>query len=456
MDYARRLASFCSRVTLEEIPEEVLEKARLCVLDFVANLYGSLGLEAVSAVVSYVRSLGETGIATALGCGFRTGLHSAAFLNGVGAEALEAQDGLRFGGNHPGTAVIPAAFAVAEQLGLGGARFLEAVVAGYEAADRIASAVHPHHTLAGFLPTGTCGTFGAACAAARLMDLDEEKTLHTLGNAGYLLPLSMGEHLMGGFTVKIAQGGQAASAGITAAGLAREGITGAPYVLEGSALNGGFARITTGGGEPDLGRITEGLGERYTLADLYFKPYTACRHTHGAAQATLELRREHAPADEEIEGIEVFTYGIAALAVGKGFSGRETFVTAQFSLPYVVAACLLDGELGPRQLTEERLRDPRLARLAGKVQVHVDEALDRVYPEKTSTRVEIRLAGGRTLARQIDIPKGDPRDPLGADELTAKLKGYAPPEKEEGLERVVAMILELERVPDVRELTDLI
>ena len=169
MDHTQKLAAFLAGVSLNALPPEVIDKAKLCLLDYVANVYGSLELEAVSGVVAYVRSLGGPAAASVLGCGFKTDLHNAAFLNGTTAEAIEAQDGLRFGGNHPGTAVIPAALAVAEERGLGGAEVIEAIVAGYEAANRPAAAMHPWHTLTGFLPTGTCGTFGAAAAAARLM-----------------------------------------------------------------------------------------------------------------------------------------------------------------------------------------------------------------------------------------------------------------------------------------------
>src|SRR3972149_11281586 len=102
MEYTRKLAEFCAGVSFERLPPEVVDKAKLCVLDFLANVCGSLELEAVAGVVSYVRSLGGPEPATAVGCGFKTGTHNAAFLNGTAAEALEAQDGLRFGGDHPG------------------------------------------------------------------------------------------------------------------------------------------------------------------------------------------------------------------------------------------------------------------------------------------------------------------------------------------------------------------
>ena len=136
MDYTPKLAAFCANVDLADLPGDVVHKAKLCLLDYVANVYGSLELDAVAKVIKYVKSLGSLGSATVLGCGFKANANNAAFANGTTAEAIEAQDGLRFGGNHPGAAVIPAALAVAETHGLGGAAVIEAIVAGYEAADR--------------------------------------------------------------------------------------------------------------------------------------------------------------------------------------------------------------------------------------------------------------------------------------------------------------------------------
>jgi 2-methylcitrate dehydratase PrpD len=169
MDYTQNIVRFCSELSFKKLPAEVTHKTKLCVLDYVANIYGSLELDAVRQVVDFVRSLGGPEAATALGCGFKTGLQNAAFVNGTTAEAIEAQDGLRFGGNHPVSAVIPAAFVMSESLDLPGTCLIEAVVAGYEVANRAAAAMHPFHTLSGFLPTGTCGTFGAAVAVSKLM-----------------------------------------------------------------------------------------------------------------------------------------------------------------------------------------------------------------------------------------------------------------------------------------------
>jgi 2-methylcitrate dehydratase PrpD len=265
----------------------------------------------------------------------------------------------------------------------------------------------------------------------------------------------MAEHLMGGYTAKIVQGGQGASAGVTAAGLAAAGITGAPYALEGSSLGGGFTHITSGG-KPSLERIAEGLGETYAIQDIYFKPYTACRHTHGGAQAALELTSQRRIDPAEIEKVEVHTYGIAAIAVGKGVSAGDSFVSAQFSLPYVVAAALSDGEMGPAQLTEQRVADPDLLGLSKKVEVQVDQKLNDEYPEFTASRVEITFRNGEKIARQVDVPKGDPRDPMKADDLAAKLARFAPRRDEKDLAGIVETIAELETVDHIGELTSLV
>ena len=455
MDYTRKLAEFFSDLSYDSLPAEVIEQARFCLLDFIANVYGSLELQAAGRTVDYIRSLKTSGPASALGLDLKLDVNNAAFVNGTMGEAMEAQDGLRFGGNHPGAAVIPAVLALAEERGLGGVSVIEAIVCGYEAANRPAAAMHPWHTLSGFLPTGTCGAFGAAAAAGKILGFDRDLMTNALGNAGYLVPLSMAEQLMGGFTIKIVQGGAAAAAGLTAAGLARFGLTGAPFVLEGSPLNGGFTQITTKA-EPKLERLVEGLGTHYSIMDLYFKPYTACRHTHGAAQAILELKAEEPIDPGMVDKVEVKTYGIAELAVGKKIIPEATFVSAQFSIPYVAAACLMDGELGPGQLTEKRTADPLIHELAAKVSVSTDEALNSLYPEKTASRVEVTLSDGRVRMRQVDTPLGDPRVPLGASGLTDKLHRFAGGRDRQRTAQIADMVLNLEKLNNISELIELI
>ncbi len=336
-------------------------------------------------------------------------------------------------------------------MGLSGPRLIEAVVAGYEVANRAAAAMHPFHTLSGFLPTGTCGTLGAAVAVSKLMGHGYDEMLNAMGNAGYLLPISMAEQLMGGYTVKIVQGGQAASAGIMAAGLAGKGITGSPFVLEGTALKGGFTQITVKQ-EPKPERITDRLGEHYSIMDVYFKPYTACRHTHGAAQAALTLMKEKKIAQGDIDSIDVFTYAIAAIAVGKDVPDAGSFVSAQFSIPYVVAVCILDGVLGPAQLTERRIADPAVMALSKKVTVKPEDALNKMYPDKTASRIEVLMKNGERLIQQVDIPKGDPRDPMEAGDIAGKVRLFAGRRDRKKTDLVIDAVMDLEKAKNIRDL----
>lgn len=445
MNHTELLAEFCMELKFENIPLDVIAKAKLCIMDCLANIYGSCRLEAVHDVAHYIKKIGERPRATAFGWNFRTSLTNAAFLNGIGAEAIEAQDGLRFGGNHPGAAVIPAALAMAEETGCGGKKIIEAVVAGYEAADRPAAAMHPWHTLSGFLPTGTCGTFGAAVAAAKIKGFDLQKTLSAIGNAGYILPITMAQQLMGGFTIKIVQGGMAASAGITAAALAEVGITGDTHVLEGTELNGGFTQITTKVA-PKFERLSERLGDHYSMRDIYMKPYTSCRHTHGAIQATLELCEEYKIRPRSIERIDVFTYGIAELAVGRAIARGNTFVSAQFSIPYCVAAAVMGGTMGPLQLTEKKMTSPDILECMNKVSVRKDDEIEKVYPEFTATRVVIVLKGERTFEKTINIPKGDPRDPLSEKEIINKFIAFAGAKDKKRVAQLIDTCMTLEAI----------
>ena len=128
---------------------------------------------------------------------------------------------------------------------------------------------------------------------------------------------------------------------------------------------------------------------------------------------------------------------MGVVAVGKGVAAGDTFVNAQFSMPYVVAVCIFDGALGPTQLTERRMTDPALLALAQKVTVRMDEELNRFYPERTASRVEIILKGGKRLVRQVDMPKGDPRDPMEAGDLADKVRQFAGGRDRRKIEQII-------------------
>lgn len=212
---------------------------------------------------------------------------NAALANGAFSHALDMDDLHNASIIHLGTVVVPAALAVAEQIGASGKQLITAIAAGYEIGARVGEAVNPDsyffwHT------TGTAGTFGAAAAAAKLLTLDAEQTAHCLGSAGSQAA-GLWEFLQEGAMSKTLHAGKAAFNGIFAAFLAKEGFTGATKILEGEK---GFCLAMTS--KAKLNKLTEGLGQgKYKIDENAFKPYAACKHCHASINAVQLIGRDY-------------------------------------------------------------------------------------------------------------------------------------------------------------------
>lgn len=452
MNYTLELARFCAELEYDQLPAEVKAKARQCVLDFCGVVVGSRKIEISKKAAEFVRNNQQDGPSSVIGHGIKTSAPLAALANGTFAEILELQDGLRKGGNHPLSSMTPAALALSEALGISGRDFLAAVVAGYEAENRVASVMAPSHLKRGYLPNGTAGAVGAAVAASRLMGLDARKTAEAMGIAAFIAPVSIGENLWGGYTIKIVHGGQAARVGIEAAQWAQLGFTGCP--LEGSPQRErGFCAVLSD--DPDYSQMTEGLGEVFTILDIYPKPYSACRVTHSSADATLSLIKEHDLKPEDVDGVTVSTYEYAAQTVGANYpDGTDNFLKCQFSIPYVVAACILERGVNLPQFTADKIKSPRFMEMSKRVKVVGDPEMNKLWPATRPSLVEIKTKDGRTLAKQVNYPLGDPRNPFTAEMFEEKFNllisfGLG----ENRAPEIKQLVRELEDAPDVKGLT---
>jgi 2-methylcitrate dehydratase PrpD len=453
MGYTQRLVEFCCKLDCAMLPADVVNKTKLCILDSIGTmLAGATTNLGASALRAGARFASEP-IATVVGMKQRVSPPSAALVNGTLSEIFEMQDGWRFGNNHP-CVVIPAALAVAQWKGATGKALLAAVVVGYEVTNRLAWAVHPNHLRRGYLPTGTAGTCGSAAAAGKLLGFERTHMADALGVAGFILPVSTAENLWCGYSAKPLHSGYAAKLGIEAALMAEQGFSGCP--VEGTPTRGGgFLEIMTG--EVKFERIVDRLGEHYTVRDVYFKAFPACRHVHGTAEATLNIVRSRRIDAREVERVDVFTYTLSASLLNRYTDARSSMIAAQFSIPYVAAVAIVDGSLSTEQFADRRIHDPEILALARKVHVVPDAGIDARYPQVTPTRVEIRLRNGEVLRDQVDMPKGDPRTPMSEVELFSKFEHLA------GLaldaKRVAAIkerVLRLERERDLAFLFDLL
>ncbi|HEY1325740.1 MAG TPA: MmgE/PrpD family protein [Casimicrobiaceae bacterium] len=438
---ARTLARFASALRFEAIPELDRHRARQCVVDTVGiSLLGSRLPWGIMAA-DYARRYGSNGTSRIIGSRDAIGAPLAALANGVLAHAFEL-DSLRKpgAGVHPGAALVPVALALGEETGCSGATLLTAIVAGCEVMFRIGAASKHSSERLGFHAPGLTGPFGAAVTAARVLDLDAERLTHALGIAGSLCGGSLAFAKAGnGAMVKRLHLGRAAEAGILAARLAERGFEGPDTILE-----GGYGFLETYCAESDPGLLTAGLGERFETGRLCIKRYPCHVTAHTPLLAIEAMRREHGFNGDDVANVLVR----ASAKVVSHHADREPADTmaAQYSVPYCVAVALRDDPMDPDAYGKRGLSDPSVRALCRSVRCEPLEDARGAW----ASEVTLTLNDGRALVRACDDFPGTPTVPLDDDQLAAKYRrcarGFA------FAEHLLAQLMDLERLPDVRTL----
>ncbi len=420
-EYTRELVGFLHPLAARDLPAEVLDRARYFLLDYLACAIRGSREESSAAVQRMIQRIGANGCSTIIGTRVRTIPGLAAMANGAAAHAIEMDDTHSGGSIHLGATMYSAALALAETMPeTQSDAFLSAVVAGFEAAARIAMAVQPkEHYALGFHMTPTCGVFGAAIASAKLLGLTADETLAAVGIAGSMAAGSM-EFLADGAWTKRIHPGLAAQNGIQAALLAAEGFTGPLGILEGrDGFLHGYSRM------PIPERLTEGLGLSFEILHTAVKPHACCRYMQGPIDAVLAIMREHDLNASQIHRIEVAVleagWGLVAEPRAKKYH-PESVVDAQFSMPFGVAVACIDGAAGLDQFTIEKARSPKIRELMNKVELVKDPRIEETFPQEWPARVSIELENGQRFEKFVRYPKGDPENPLSWDEMKAKFR----------------------------------
>ncbi len=414
---SQRLAEFVVALEPGAVPSVVRERMRLLVLDTLGVTLAAAPLAESRPVIDFVEEMGGVPEASVVGGDVRLPSRSAAYANAWLADLLDFEDTQKFGGNHPGSTMLPVAIALGQRQGSSGADILAALMAGYEVANRIARGVFPNSTLRGFLSNGASGTIGSAATAARLLGLDVQRTTQAMNIAGFLLPISAADTLWEGESAKPAHAAQAAATGIDAALLAARGMTGAP--LEGGRRGLGYLRMI--GDTVNAEVILGGLGETYTLMDLAIKAYPACGYTNGAIDAALALRARLGDDVGRISSATVSTYRLAAIAVDRHTDPSSTFTACQFSLPYTVAAALIDGQFGVEQLLAARRSDAAVHALGSRIELVEDPALTAEFPAKLPFRIDA-IVNGEVVSESVDAPLGTAQNPMSDAQVRDKYR----------------------------------
>jgi 2-methylcitrate dehydratase PrpD len=423
-EYTRELVEYLHRISSDNLPAELLDRARYFLLDYLSvAIRGSLE-ESARSVQRMVARTGSTGCATVIGTSIRTAPALAALANGTSSHGIEQDDTHSGGSIHLGTTMYSVALALSETMPeTTSERFLAAVVAGYEAAARIAMAAQAKEQYQlGFHPTQTCGVFGAAVTASKILNLTADQTQAALGIAGSMAAGSM-EFLAEGAWTKRIHSGLAARNGIEAALLAAEGFIGPRHPLEG---RDGFLHAYSRNPLPD--RLTADLGKSWEILHTAVKPHACCRYMQGPIDAILEIMRERNVEAGRIANIEVAVleagWDIVCEPRHKKYH-PESAVDAQFSMPFGAAVAVLYGAASLDQFTADQARTPQVRRMMGKVTLVKDSRLEETFPREWPARVAILLEDGCRYEKYVRYPKGDPENPLTWDEMAAKFRSLA-------------------------------
>jgi len=424
MNETKTLAANCMNIEFESLPESTIDRAKYFLLDYIGVAARGALSDSSKMVHTLLTDLNpvDKGVVI-IGTTLKSSPAYAAIANGAASHSLEMDDVTNEASLHPAVAIMSAAFDTSHYCNASGRRFIEAIVAGYEVMIRLGICLNPSaHYKQGFHPTATCGTFGSAVTAGKLLGLNQTDMVNALGIAGSQAAGSM-EFLTGGAYTKRLHPGWAAHAGIIAAMLAKNGFTGPDTIIEGQT---GFLKAYSP--QSDLSKLLTFWGSPYKIEQNSIKPHSCCRYIQGPLDCILEIIGRHSlkPADIETVTVAVLKTGMPIVAQPRELKlNPRSVVDAQFSMPFGAAVAILNGKATLDEYIEKNLTDPAVREMMNRVVCVQDDALETEFPRKWPAKVSIRTKAGKEYDTQIDFPKGDPENPLSWAELTAKFTNLA-------------------------------
>jgi 2-methylcitrate dehydratase PrpD len=418
------VAKWIVNTSYEDIPPEAIRVANESCFDLLGVILAGSVQPVGQIIQQYVSDQGGTPQATVLSGGGRTSLPNAALANGTMGHALDYDD---FGGfGHPTVAIFPALLALGEHIGATGRDLLEAYVVGCEVGLALQHTTKYNQMLRGFHSTGVIGRMASAAACAKLLKLDEHQTTTALGIAG-----SMASGLIHNFgtMTKPLHAGLTCRDGVMAAQLAQRGLTAGQQIIEHPV---GFAATVLGEGIYDLTHMAENLGKPFRVQDaLIIKKYPCCGGNHAMLDTLFSLMRQHNFTAEDVASAEVDQSYVSVVML---YTEPDDPLKGKFSAKYNVAAALVDGEIGIDTFTNEKIADPQVQNMMGKVRTRVLSKWEQGSGEfQRGVPVRITLKDGRTFEHVTsrEMVLGAQKNPWGIENIRGKFRvnaGLALPE----------------------------
>ncbi len=434
-----QLSKYLVNLNYEDIPQETIEKAKLCFIDYLAVYLRGLESENAKIAIKTIYEL-YNGDFNSLSKGF---------INGIASHSLDLDDGHRFAQLHPGSVVFSTILALATDsnldLNITSEEFFEAVIAGYETAIVLGMMANPNHRNQGFHSSGTIGTFAVGAVASKLLNLNQEKTEHCLGLcATQSSGLLEADHA--GTMGKSLHIGNSVYNGILSAYLAKNGFTGGESLIDGKE---GFIKAMASdlyedhcdeNGNFDVLKLSQFIDinlKKFHINEVYLKKYPFCRHIHSAIDSTLILKDELNKLDldnlENISSIDIETYKIAS--EHDNYNPKNLQDLKQ-SLPYAVAISLVSNDLSldsiddlfEKGLFSESSEDEilKIKDIANKINIHENDELNQLTPDKRPSKVIIKfkdnLNKNNTLENMTFYPLGEVENPLSKEDILEKFR----------------------------------
>jgi 2-methylcitrate dehydratase PrpD len=348
-----------------------------------------------------------------------------------------------------GCVLLPAGLAIGEQELSSGLDLIVATVAGYEVMTRICLAVTPVLMQRGYQPTSTCGPFGAAVAAGRLLRLDARAMLNAISIAGSHSSGLIEAPQSGRGELKRIHGGLAATNGVRAALLAREGLTGPATMLEGEH---GFCRAF--GDKANMPALTRGLGTAWEILDVHYKIYAQDGYIQPMTEALDRIVKRHPFAPEDVEEIRAGCCRFAHEEIVGVIREPKDLTSAQYSANFSLALFLVKGNAGFKEYGEESLSDPKVLALSKRIRTEVDEEIEREWQKSRprGARVTVRLKSGETIAEHVPMLRSMKREDV--NEKFVQLAATALPSGQ--VQRLMKAVGDLESIRDVSEIAALL
>lgn len=405
----------------DDFSEGTLDAAAQVLLDASGVMLGASGAAEVQPFVAVAKAAGS-GPSAILGTGLKAAPAMAALANGAMAHALDYEDAFDRKPGHPNASLVPALIALAQsEGGISGKRLLAALAIGCEVSCRLSLALRQDMEVGGWYPPPMYAGLGATVGAAWMLGLNAVQLQDALSLA--LCQVTMpGEIKHSQRTViRAVREGFPAQAAVTSALLAREGVAGFEEPLEGR--DGFYALYAAGKFDP--ADLLSGLGERWWIEHLTFKPWPSCRGTHPFIEMALDLRARHGLRGEDIAAVEVAVDDVQQMLVEPlaRKQAPETLIDAKFSIPFCVGLALARGRVDLDSFTSDALADPVVLAITAKVAAV--KAQGQNWQRGSGGALTLRLQDGRELRAEVDNALGCPARPLGRERLVAKFTDCA-------------------------------